>query len=233
MRIVVLLSILLTACDEAAAAPPRTVLVTAFHDWRELGDPPNVWRCRENPSCRLLIGDASEERPTEHDGPLVEHLRRGAPDVRWTFRTMSTTWDAFERAPGDYDVIVNLGLGVYDGSRTLQLERDAINLERGRDAAGNPREGPIDEGEERIRRAPRAVRERITELEGRTFGGYTVRTARARRDNSFLCNQTHWYALGSLEEDREAYFVHIPPAENDDFDTLARAVGGLILELAR
>ncbi|MEM6995755.1 MAG: hypothetical protein AAF721_34920, partial [Myxococcota bacterium] len=49
--------------EPVAAEPPSTatpepiaVLVTGFNDWKELGDPPNVWRCRDNPSCRLLLG---------------------------------------------------------------------------------------------------------------------------------------------------------------------------------
>ena len=45
---------------------PR-VLVTGFHDWRELES--NVWRCRDNPSCRVLYGAPSASPPIEKAGP--------------------------------------------------------------------------------------------------------------------------------------------------------------------
>ena len=51
---------------------PR-VLVTGFHDWRELES--NVWRCRDNPSCRVLYGAPSASPPIEKAGPLVRALR--------------------------------------------------------------------------------------------------------------------------------------------------------------
>ena len=51
---------------------PR-VLVTGFHDWRELES--NVWRCRDNPSCRVLYGAPSASPSIEKAGPLVRALR--------------------------------------------------------------------------------------------------------------------------------------------------------------
>ena len=43
------------------------MLVTGFHDWRELES--NVWRCRDNPSCRVLYGAPSASPPIEKAGP--------------------------------------------------------------------------------------------------------------------------------------------------------------------
>ena len=51
---------------------PR-VLVTGFHDWRELES--NVWRCRDNPSCRVLYGAPSASPPIEKAGPNPNRTR--------------------------------------------------------------------------------------------------------------------------------------------------------------
>jgi hypothetical protein len=225
--------IVLAGCESSAWAGARpSVLVTAFHDWHELGDPPNVWRCRDNPSCRLLVGEERMERPRELEGPLVHYLRESAPEVDFTFRTMTTEWGAFSDVPRELDLVVNLGLGVYDHADRLQLERGAINLRRGRDAGGRELAGPIEPGAPRVRMPPAAVRARIDALQGRTFHGFEVQVARARRSNSYLCNETHWYALGALgDRPREAYFVHIPHAKNGDYDRLTHALGDLVLAL--
>ena len=44
-----------TKPQEHANSRPLRVLVTGFHDWRELEG--NYWRCRDNPSCRLIYGN--------------------------------------------------------------------------------------------------------------------------------------------------------------------------------
>ncbi len=214
------------------------VLVTGFNDWRELGDPANVWRCRDNPSCRLLLGAEHDQRPMAYDGPLPARLRRRAPDIQWTFATMPVTWEAFATVPADVDVIVNLGLGVYDRFDALQLEAGAYNLRNGVDAAGRERNEAIRAGEPQVLPAPdeSPITARLEALEGRTLAGYQILVAPARAENSYLCNETHYHALSSLHAGRgalrETYFLHIPYAEAGDYEALAEGVAAVVLELA-
>jgi len=214
---------------------PMRVLVTGFNDWRELGEPPNLWRCRDNPSCRLLLGDVHEARPDEYGGPLVARLQAAAAEVDWRFATMPVTWGAFADVPTDVDVIVNIGLGVYDRFDALQLEAGAYNLRRGADAAGVEQPGPIGGEADPVLEAPIPIVGRLASLAGRTVAGYTVVVADAREDNSYLCNETHYHALSALARGdgrlREVYFLHIPHAEDGDYAGLADGVSGVILRL--
>ena len=216
------------------------VLVTGFNDWRDLGDPPVIWRCRDNPSCRLLLGDLGLDAsgpPSRYTGPLVERLERGGPEIAWTFQTLPVTWGVFEQVPTEHDVIINIGLGIYDRFDALQLERGAYNLQRGEDALRVAREGAIDPRRGEILDPPQGspIAARITSLVGTRIGGFEILGAAARPDNSYLCNQTHWYALAALhargEGPREVYFLHIPYAEQDDYEALADAVAGVVLGL--
>lgn len=228
--------------DAEASTPtkgtPMRVLVTGFNDWRELGDPPNVWRCRDNPSCRLLLGAPHDAKPQTHEGPLVERLRRRAPDIEWSFATMPVTWEAFAAVPDDVDVIINLGLGVYDRFDALQLEAGAYNLRQGADAAGQQRSEAISIGASEVLAAPSdsPIAARIGALAGRTMAGYEILVAPARSENSYLCNETHYHALSALHAGhgalREVYFLHIPYAEAGDHDALAEGVAAVVLELA-
>lgn len=221
-----------------AKGTPMRVLVTGFNDWRELGDPPNVWRCRDNPSCRLLLGAPHDAKPQTHEGPLVERLRRRAPDIEWSFATMPVTWEAFAAVPDDVDVIINLGLGVYDRFDALQLEAGAYNLRQGADAAGQERSEAISIGASEVLAAPSdsPIAARIGALAGRTMAGYEILVAPARSENSYLCNETHYHALSALHAGhgalREVYFLHIPYAEAGDHDALAEGVAAVVLELA-
>jgi hypothetical protein len=232
----------IASSEPPAVAPQRNskeqpvrVLVTGFNDWRELGEPANVWRCRDNPSCRLLLGDAHDHQPTTHAGPLVVRLREQAPELDWRFATMPVTWGVFAEVPDDVDVIINLGLGVYDRFDVLQLEAGAYNLRRGADAAGGEQPGPIGVGSDPVLEAPSAVAPRLAGLAGKSFAGYTVLVADAREDNSYLCNETHYYALSALARGhgrlREVYFLHIPYAKDGDYPALADGVAGLLLAL--
>ena len=88
-----------SASPDAAAAPaartnrpPARVLVTGFCDWKDLGMPPNLWRCRDNPSCRLLVGKTAQTPPPIRAGELATMLRAAAPEVEWCFETLTTTW---------------------------------------------------------------------------------------------------------------------------------------------
>lgn len=85
-------------CAQAECSGPERrrikVLVTGFNDWRGLnaapGSPPNLWRCRDNPSCRLLVGAPCDLPPLHRDGPLPRLLRAtesGTVDVEYTFQT--------------------------------------------------------------------------------------------------------------------------------------------------
>lgn len=214
------------------------VLVTGFNDWRELGEPPNVWRCRDNPSCRLILGAEHDSRPRTYEGPLAVRLRRRAPDIEWSFTTMPVTWDAFAQVPEDVELIVNLGLGVYDRFDALQLEAGAFNLRQGVDAAGHERGDAIAAGAAQVLAPPERspISARLDELRGRTMAGYEILVAPARAENSYLCNETHYHALSSLHAGkgalRETYFLHIPYAEGGDYEALAEGVAAVVLNLA-
>jgi hypothetical protein len=222
--------------------PPMRVLVTGFNDWRDLGEPPNIWRCRDNPSCRLLLGAPHDAMPKTHEGPLVERLRRRAPDIEWSFATMPVTWEAFAAVPDDVDLIINIGLGVYDRFDALQLEVGAYNLRQGADAAGQARTEAIAVGAPEVLAAPEnsPILSRIDALAGRTLAGYEILVAPARAENTYLCNETHYHALQALHAGhgplREVYFLHIPYAEGasegGDHEALAEGVAAVVLELA-
>ena len=218
------------------------VLVTGFNDWRDLGTPANVWRCRDNPSGRLLVGEACDAACDDregHAGPLVRRLRDAEPAIEWQFRTMPVCWGVFASVPGDVDLIVNLGLGVYDRDDVLQLEAGAINRRGGCDAAGATSGACIDEQADEVLPAScvPAVGASIEALRGRTFAGYTVTVTPARAENCYLCNETHYHALSAIRRGhgrlREAYFLHLPYAPGGDHEKLAAGVSGLIVELAR
>ncbi len=250
--ILILAGVVLTGCSGSqlgAGDQPLRVLVTGFHDWRDIGSPSEVWRCRDNPSCRLLIGSqglAATEPPTRHAGPLVERLVRAAPEVEWSFRTLPVTWGVFSSVPREHDVIINIGLGVYDRFDALQLERGAYNSRTGEDAAGVEVDGPIDAAQGEVLEPPATspIAARIDALVGTRIAGYEILGAAARASNSFLCNQTHWFALAAVHAGgplpREVYFLHIPYAEpsvaggsasDADFEPLADAVAGVVLGL--
>jgi hypothetical protein len=229
----------------AESTRPKRVLVTGFNDWKELGDPPNVWRCRDNPSCRLLLGDEASSRPERFEGPLVDRLQAsaGGPTIQWDFQTLPVTWGAFETLETEqYDVVINMGLGVYDRFDQLQLEEGAFNERRGTDAAGSTANDPIDPEAARVRSPAEAsgIAARLASLAGTKAGAYDVVVAPARPENSYLCNETHYRALLRLEGSEaesgrlaQVYFLHIPYAKDDDYATLADGVAELLGQLVR
>ncbi len=216
---------------------PR-VLVTGFNDWKELGEPPDAWRCRDNPSGRLLTGEPTAGGPPARlEGPLVARLR-GSGGADWTFRTLPVTWGVLAGQPDldRFDCIINLGLGVYDRDDRLQLERDAFNRRSGEDGLGASVSGAIEpDAAQRIAELP-ATAERIRALEGRRMGPYAVQVADARADNVYLCNETHARALSWARRrpGRTAYFVHLPyaPSAEGGLGVLADGIAALVLELA-
>ena len=69
---------------------------------------------------------------------------------------------------------------------------------------------------------------------------YVVSEAPSRKENSFICNETHWRALNAVKLSADhadsrlkaAYFIHIPYADpkrgEDGYEELAAAVAALI-----
>ena len=238
------------APDAVSEAPEplaaKRVLVTGFNDWKELGDPPDIWRCRDNPSCRLLLGAPRSGQPDPVEGgALLGRLRAIEADdagrpIEWSFETLPVTWGVSEGlAIRDYDLVVHLGLGVYDRFDRILVEDGAYNRRAGADAAGEGRDEAIEAGAER-RAAPPEVRARGAALEGAHFGDYEVQVAEARESNDYLCNETHYRALQELEaataEGRalaRVHFVHIPYARDEDYEALAEGVAGVVGALVR
>ena len=150
---------------------------------------------------------------------------------------MPVTWEVFAAVPGDVDLIVNLGLGVYDRLDALQLEAGAYNLRRGADAEGREASESIDPGAPAVLEPPTdsPIRGRLDGLVGQRIAGYEITVVGAREDNSYLCNETHYRALTAVHEHsgrlREAYFLHIPYAREGDYDALAEGVAGVVLSL--
>ena len=237
------------ALPPQAEAPPR-VLVTGFHDWKELDG--NIWRCRDNPSCRLILGRQCQTPPVARDrGPLPRALRAAGvldrADV--AFVTLPTIWST---ASGldltAFDIVVHMGLGVYDSHHTILFERDAYNMRRGADALGAAPPGhTLVAGGEQVQPSSPAMDERYAAL-GQApplTGDFSLREARGRPENSYICNETHHRALvaqraaadsagrahdGHSREGRPraVYFLHLPYARDDDHEELAAAVAAVI-----
>lgn len=212
----------------------RRVLVTGFCDWKELGEPPDEWRCRDNPSGRLLTGAPTDGGPPAAlAGPLVDRLCDGG-GLDWSFRLLPVTWGVLERQPDldEFDVLINLGLGVYDRDDQLQPERGAYNRRAGDDALGRRVDEPLDAGAPALLPELPDTADRLRAAEGRRFGPYAVRVADARADNVYLCNETHARALAWARRGtgRTAFFIHLPhaPDREGGMEVLAEGVAALI-----
>ena len=229
---------------------PR-VLITGFNDWQHGDLKGNVWRCRDNPSCRLLLGAASDTPPILRQGPLVQALRSSSCSADFTFQTLPTTWGTANGLDlSGFDVVIHLGLGVYDSYERILLEVGAYNMRgTGRDALSTSGPGePIEPhaSEEHMRmHAPMLQRyARLRAQPSQLTESFTVTEAPSRPDNTFICNETHWRALRAVEASATsrgeaddsprlaaAYFVHIPfPREkrDDGYEALGAAVAALI-----
>ncbi len=232
-----------TAVAVAPSDPaPLRVLVTGFNDWKDLGEPPNLWRCRDNPSCRLLLGDPSDDTPTTFQGPLIPALSRAAGDrdITWSFATLPVTWGVTaEQTPyAEHDVVVHLGLGVYDRDDEVFVEAGAYNLRKGTDAAGNSADEPIFESQPDVLAATPKIVAAVEAVDGRSFGRMRARAMQARPQNSYLCNETHSLALDAVRQSQAAggsleaaFFVHIPQPVGEDWDVLAESVAGVVVAL--
>ena len=117
-----------------------------------------------------------------------------------------------------YDVVINVGLGVYDGSMRLLVEQGAHNSARGADAAGNaPLSPKQEEGPDVLQVGSMAPS--TSAVDGLVMGDYTVEAVNARPRNSYICNDTHFRALKALQHAQSklgcgrlqaVYFIHIP-----------------------
>ncbi len=222
---------------------PR-ILVTGFNDWENLGSPPNVWKCSENPTCRLMLGGETLARPSSFTGYLPA-LLRPRTEFAWTFLTLPTTWGAFETIQNydTYEVAIHLGLGVYGGvHNVIKIEHGAINLRVGSDASGTaPSSGTVAAGSARPLDAADPISVNIRRIENQTFAGFTIEREVPRRENSFICNETNYLALEAVRRSRaaqrtlrEAYFLHLPyadPSVSTGYQNLARGAAATILAL--
>lgn len=74
----------------------------------------NPWRCRDNPSCRLIYGEPCALPPVQRRGPLVRALARTdvSRHADFSFQSMPVFWHT---AAGldltFFDVVVHMGLG--------------------------------------------------------------------------------------------------------------------------
>ena len=245
--------------EPTAALEPRRlrVLITGFHDWRELEG--NVWRCRDNPACQLLIGpEATQTPPLSRSGALVKALAATVSDVDFCYTTLPVTWNTAAGLDLNfYDVVIHLGLGVYDCHDKILLERGAYNFRSlSPDALAVSGGGAaISEGEaeeyystlgmemrhEALARSPVALNR--TETPTKTF---KLETVRARPKNTYICNETHWRALKAVEAAeasssdggsrlRAGYFIHLPYASEatGGYPALGSAVAELIGRIVR
>lgn len=184
-------------------APPLRVLVTGFLDWREL-EKGNVWRCRDNPSCRLLLGAPCTTPPIVRGGPLPQQLAATCTGAEFTFQVLPTLWGT--TAGIDllaFDVVIHMGLGVYDSHDHILLEHGAYNMRARPDAAGADADGQAIEygasmhlvsNESMLARYASVLRGDSDKL----AGDYALCTAAARPTNTYICNEAHYRALKAV-----------------------------------
>ncbi len=229
----------------------KHVLVTGFLDWPQPGESVegfNRWRCRDNPSGRLLLETAHDARvkPVAGDGPLCRELRRAAPGMDWRFEVLPVAWGAVEELPLDrFEVVIGLGLGVYDDPPRVLVERGAANLRRpsldvdGRlpGAPGAPpvvidRDGSnvMTATAEQCRRMSAAIA-----VSGQ-FADWQLLTVDARDDNSYVCNESHYLVCDALRRRQppgNGFFLHLPQVNDEAaLEQLARFLVQPILSLA-
>ena len=229
--------------DENTGAPPARlrVLITGFHDWRDLDN--NIWRCRDNPSCRIIYGSPCSSPPIVRAGPLVQALAATALPADVSFQTLPVLWGTASGLDlGDFDVVVHMGLGVYDRTDLLLLEAGAYNRRAGADALKQTAGHTIDAGDQ-VLDSP-SMQERRASLVGpaesiRLDGGFELKLAPARPQNAYICNETHHRALKAQvaaapgRGPLAVYFLHLPYALADDHTELAAAVSAVVCKIVR
>ena len=242
------------------------VLITGFHDWRDLDDEPGadllrrrtsvafgkggaegkggagaMWRCRDNPSCRLIYGEACAAPPLIRRGPLVRALSALEERADFSYVTMPVLWGT---ASGldvcAYDVVIHMGLGVYDRTDLLRLESGAYNGRNGTDALARARDDERIEATEGRHVQCDAMASRVDAVaaacKGGVGDGFELEVAGSTAENSYICNETHWRGLKACAASGQrlaAYFLHLPYASADDHVALAAAVAGVVREMVR
>mmetsp|Transcript_1048 Transcript_1048/g.1363 ORF Transcript_1048/g.1363 Transcript_1048/m.1363 type:complete len:276 (-) Transcript_1048:417-1244(-) len=224
------------------------VLVTGFCDWRFKNERMNIWRVRDNPSGRLLVGGSCESPPVSLEGVLPRILNKECPaDWEFSFQVLPVIWGASFGVVSlsSYDVAIHIGLGVYDKLDGMLLEDGAVNLRRKADAQGTkPPSDLIDKAKpagSHLR--DEQMTKNVKSMNNAHFGSFTVKSIGARDDNAYLCNEVHYRALQALRHSREskksrlraAYFLHIPYAGDgaNGYEILGKAVASVILQLCR
>ena len=142
----------------------------------------------------------------------------------------------------NYDVVVHLGLGVYENHTTIILENGAYNERRGADAsAQNPPGHTIEHGSPQEMYVT-SMQSRYSALADTVLpGDFELKPEGARPKNAYLCNETHYRALKAVSLAATgsrgpvaAYFIHIPYARRgpeDDHTELAAAVTTLLARI--
>ena len=245
-------SVTASHCEPELDEEPRRrlprVLITGFNDWHNLSG--NLWRCRDNPSCRVLLGNASSSAPVERTGPLVRALKKNtalASSADFEFQTLPVTWGTTQGLDlTSYDLVIHLGLGVYDCYDKILLEKGAYNL---RSASKDvlqvcgPNE-PIEAGAAECLPITAAMQRRYDALAreppvlltaGDEHCTFKVEEAPARPANTYICNESHYRALRACELPKSrlkaAYFIHLPYArekEDSHHEKLGDAVAALV-----
>eukprot|EP00659_Diplonema_papillatum_P022208 gene22208-34081_t len=208
------------------------VLVTGFNDWNHVE---SLWQCSENPSGRLLVGDAgSRSADAPKDGRLPALLREGRPDVEWRFLTLPVVWGIGAAVDYTaYDVVIHLGLQSALGPTLIQIEDGAYNLGVGLDAAGFQNSGPLDPLFPGDSLHNDTVTRVVRSLEDEQLpGGFKCFVVDPTRHNTYICNETNWRAVRKTNEGVVAagYFLHIPQ-QGFDLALLAEALAALIPKL--
>ena len=225
-------------CPGASTGKLR-VLVTGFNDWDNLGSPPNIWKCNANPTCRLLTGAPTTTKPSTLGGPLVKTLTSTNSNIAWTFQTLPVNYGVFDSdvATDKYDVVVHLGLGVYDTTTAIQYEVGAKNFDSSTpDASGsapnraiNPSGSDLVEPQGQLSKINAAI------AAGALPGKFTARShLNPDNSNTFVCNDTHYRGLAAVASGRlsAAYFIHLPySADPNNDQPLATATATAILRL--
>ena len=215
------------------------VLITGFYDWKDLGVPPLIDRCRDNPSGRLLVKKGRGSRGFL--GPLALKLKEWLKanshfKIDLNFQILPVVWDQVDQLKLDeYHQVIHLGLGVYDSFHTFLIEEGAYNLHQGRDALGVLRDTTIQPNAPCILTPnPSTQRGLVRATQIDLPSPFKARTISARSENVYLCNATYYRSLMHLSPQlREAYFIHIPHSEDQDQgdDSLASALLILIQAL--
>ena len=200
------------------------VLITGFYDWKELGTPPQLTRCRDNPSCVVLAGHGIGGRDFQGTlSQMLYHWSKSQKRIILDFKLLPVTWqDLPHTALHQYDQVIHLGLGVYDSFHRILIEEGAYNLHKGKDALRVARNAMILPSQDTILFPPLSIQKGIQHaLLVPLPTPFTLSRAQARARNTYLCNATHYRALHHIKTQpksrlKTAYFLHIPHIQRSE-----------------